>query len=81
MFPVPADRTVSLVDLLLLVDGELARAAVDEEQEAAHDGKDLEEIVLGKVLVRMPVMELDAHKLVQPPTRTGKGPDLRSRSC
>lgn len=47
-----------LVDLLLLVDAELAGAAVDQEQETAHDRQDLEEVVLGKVLVRMALVEL-----------------------
>jgi hypothetical protein len=47
-----------LVDLLLLIDAELAGAAVDQEQETTHDGQDLEEVVLGKVLVRMALVEL-----------------------
>jgi hypothetical protein len=47
-----------LVDLLLLVDAELARAAVDQQQKAADDGEDLEEVVLGKVLVGVVLMEL-----------------------
>ena len=47
-----------LVDLLLLVDTELTRAAVDEEQETTDDGEDLEEVVLGEVLVGVVLVEL-----------------------
>lgn len=48
----------NLVDLLLLVEADLARAHVDEEQQAADDGEDLEEVVLGEVLVRVVLVEL-----------------------
>lgn len=48
-----------LVDLLLLVDAELARAAVDEQQKTANDGQDLEEVVLGEILVRVVLVELN----------------------
>lgn len=48
-----------LVDLLLLVDAELAWAAVDKQQETTNDGQDLEEVVLGKVLVRVVLVELN----------------------
>lgn len=47
-----------LVDLLLLVNAELARTAVDKEQETTNDGQDLEEVVLGKVLVGVVLVEL-----------------------
>ena len=63
-----------LVDLLLLVHAELAGALVDQQKETAtecvslaltvnrrvhlHDGEDLEEVVLGKVLLRMRVVQL-----------------------
>lgn len=47
-----------LVDLLLLVDAELAGAAVDEEKETADNGEDLEKVVLGKVLVGVVLVEL-----------------------
>lgn len=50
-------KVPDLVDLLLLVDGELAGAAVDEQQKAANDGKDLEEVVLGEVLVGVVLVE------------------------
>jgi hypothetical protein len=50
---------VDLVDLLLLVNAELAWAAVDEEKESTDDGQDLEEVVLGKVLVGVVLVELD----------------------
>jgi hypothetical protein len=51
-------RVNGLVDLLLLVDAELARAAVDEQEQAADDGEDLKEVVLGEVLVGVVLMEL-----------------------
>jgi hypothetical protein len=51
-------RVNGLVDLLLLVDAELARAAVDEQEKAADDGEDLKEVVLGEVLVGVVLMEL-----------------------
>lgn len=47
-----------LVNLLLLVDAELAGAAVDQEQQTTDDGQNLEEIVLGKVLVGVVLVEL-----------------------
>lgn len=48
-----------LVDLLLLVDGELAGAGVDEEEQTTDDGEDLEEVVLGKVLLGVVLVELE----------------------
>jgi hypothetical protein len=48
----------SLVDLLLFVNAELAGATVDQQQEATNDGQDLEEIVFGKVLVRVVLVKL-----------------------
>ena len=51
-------QSLGSVDLLLLVDAELAGAAVDEQQETADDGQDLEKVVLGKVLVGMVLVEL-----------------------
>lgn len=42
-----------LVNLLLLVHTELTGTHVDQQQETTDDGKDLEEIVLGKILVRV----------------------------
>lgn len=42
-----------LVNLLLLIDTELSRAAVYKKQQTTDDGKNLEEIVLGKILVRV----------------------------
>lgn len=50
--------SVKLVDLLLLVITQLARTTVDQEQETANDGENLEEIVFGKVLVWVVFMEL-----------------------
>jgi hypothetical protein len=47
-----------LVDLLLLVKADLARAHVDEQEQAADDREDLEEVVLGEVLVGVVFMEL-----------------------
>lgn len=51
----------SLVNLLLLVDGELAGAAVDEQQETADNREDLEEVVLGEVLVGVVLVELGTY--------------------
>lgn len=56
----PDGKVPCLVDLLLLVDGELAGAAVDEQQKAADDGKNLEEVVLGEVLVGVVLVELSS---------------------
>lgn len=47
-----------LVDLLLLVDAKLAWAAVDKQEQAADDGEDLEEVVLGEVLVGVVFVKL-----------------------
>ena len=49
---------VSLIYLLLLVNAELAGAAVDEEEKTADDGEDLEEVVLGEVLVGVELAQL-----------------------
>lgn len=47
-----------LVNLLLLIDTELAGATVDQEKQTADDGQNLEEIVLGKVLVGVVLVKL-----------------------
>lgn len=47
-----------LVNLLLLVEADLAGAHVDEKEEATDDGEDLEEVVLGEVLVGVVLVEL-----------------------
>lgn len=47
-----------LVNLLLLVEAELARAAVDQQEESTDDGQDLEEVVLGKILVGVVLVQL-----------------------
>lgn len=47
-----------LVDLFLLVDAVLAGAAVDQEEKSPNYGQDLEEIVFGKVLVRVVLVQL-----------------------
>lgn len=51
----------TLVNLLFLVDAELARTAVDQQEKATDDGQNLEEIVLGKVLVRVVGVELEIY--------------------
>lgn len=69
-----------LVHLLLLVDAELAGAAVDEQEESADNREDLEEIVLGEVLVGVAFVKLrtfDISKLCLVLTRKY----LQSRSC
>ena len=69
-----------LVDLLLLVDAELPGAAVDQEEEATDDGEDLEEIVLGEVLVRVVLVQL--HETLAPLTSWNEiRGNLQSRSC
>lgn len=52
-----------LVHLLLLVKGDLAGAAVDEQEQTADDRQDLEEVVLGKVLVGVVFVELSKKEL------------------
>lgn len=47
-----------LVHLLLLVETDLAGTHVDEEEQTADDGEDLEEVVLGEVLVGVVLVEL-----------------------
>jgi hypothetical protein len=47
-----------LVDLLLFVDAELAGTAVDQQQQATDNGKNLEEVVLGEVLVGVVLVKL-----------------------
>ena len=47
-----------LVHLLLLVEADLAGTHVDEEQQTADNGQDLEEVVLGEVLVGVVLVEL-----------------------
>lgn len=48
----------ALVNLLLLVDTELTRTHVDQEEKTTNDREDLEEIVLSEVLVRVVVVQL-----------------------
>jgi hypothetical protein len=52
------EASICLVHLLLLIDAELAWATVDKEQETADNREDLEEVVLGKVLVGVVLVEL-----------------------
>lgn len=47
-----------LIDLLLLIEADLAGPAVDEQQETTDNRQNLEEVVLGKVLVRVLFVEL-----------------------
>lgn len=51
-------RTPSLVNLFLLINAELTRAAVHKKKKAADDGENLEEVVLGKVLVGVMLVKL-----------------------
>ena len=48
----------NLIDLLLLVDAELAGAAVDQQEKTTNNRENLEEVVLGEVLVGVVVVEL-----------------------
>lgn len=52
-----------LVDLLLLVDAELAGTAVDQQQQATDNGKDLKEVILGEVLVGVVLVKLRQSEL------------------
>ena len=47
-----------LVHLLLLIEADLAGTHVDEEEQTANNGEDLEEVVLGEVLVRVVLVKL-----------------------
>ena len=47
-----------LVHLLLLVEAVLTGSHVDEQEKAADNGEDLEEVVLGEVLVGVVLVEL-----------------------
>lgn len=50
-------RLPDLIDLLFLIDAELAGTAVDQEKKTANNGQNLEEIVLGEVLVWVVLVE------------------------
>lgn len=50
--------STGLVHLLLLINAELAWSTVDQEQETADNGEDLEEVVLGEVLVGVVLVKL-----------------------
>ena len=56
---------VYLVDLLLLVDAELARAAVNQQQKTTDNRENLEEVVLVKVLVGVMLVELEVSVQVR----------------
>lgn len=69
-----------LVDFLLLVHAQLTRSHVHQEKKATHDGKDLEEVVLGEVLVRMILVQLEPDVSNLPRNSTSRK-SLPSRSC
>lgn len=74
----------SLVYLLLLVDAELTWSAVDQEQETANNGEDLEEVVLGEVLVGVVLVQLRVPVLAMSSLQACSMPsfgNLQSRSC
>lgn len=48
-----------LVNLLFLIHAQLTGSHVHQQQQATHDGKDLEEIVFGEVLVRVVLVQLE----------------------
>ena len=54
-------RLRHLVDLLLLIQRVLPRSRIDEQEETTNNGEDLEEIVLGEVLVWVCVVELSQN--------------------
>jgi hypothetical protein len=81
MFVLAPLKLRRLVDLLLLVDAELAGAAVDEQQEATNDGEDLEEVVLGEVLVGVVLVKLrETSQRLAYMLQPERG-NLQSRSC
>ena len=47
-----------LVDLFLLVHTQLTGTHIDQQKETTHDGQNLEEVVLCKVLVRVVLVKL-----------------------
>ena len=63
-----------LVNLLLLVDTELSGTAVDEQEETADDRKNLEEIVLGEVLVGVVLVKLVTQSVSGSSHAMSKGP-------
>jgi len=70
----------SLVDLLLLINAVLSGPAVDQEQKAADDGQDLEEVVLGEILVWMRFVKLQ-NVSVSPSPANVERLGLPSRNC
>ena len=50
--------SLRLVDLFLLIDAIFARSTIYQQQEPPNDREDLEEVVLGKVLVGVVFMKL-----------------------
>lgn len=53
--------SLSSVDLFLLIDAIFARSTIYQQQEPPDNGEDLEEVVLGKVLVGVVLMKLDIY--------------------
>jgi hypothetical protein len=47
-----------LVDLLFFVDTVLAGTTVHQQEQSTNNREDLEEVILGKILVRMVLMKL-----------------------
>jgi hypothetical protein len=76
----PSFYSPSLVDLLLLINAVLSGPAVDQEQKAADDGQDLEEVILGEILVWMRFVKLQ-NVSVSPSPTNAEAPGLQSRSC
>jgi hypothetical protein len=48
-----------LIYLLLLINAIFAWSTVHQQEETTNDREDLEEVVLGKILVRVMVMQLE----------------------
>ena len=57
-WPLLVSSSFHLVHLLLLVEADLAGTHVDEEEQTADNGEDLEEVVLGEVFVGVVLVEL-----------------------
>ena len=66
-----------LVHLLLLINTKLPGPHVDQEEQPTHDRQDLEEVVFGKVLLRVVVMELKQTISMPPRCSNVKGQSHR----
>lgn len=75
--------SLHLVDLLLLVDAVFTGSAVDEQEESSNNRQDLEEVVLGEILVGVVLVKLGTELVNNNNNNNNKIEDLnlQSRSC